>query len=93
MSKLLDIMKSAFYVHFEECRDGALWYVVSYGAEDAELEAEQFAFRIPLTDVSGAVFPAMDENPKYYQRWIREQLEANAAEAQMIAQARAEWNP
>lgn len=98
MSKLLDIIKTAFYVHFEECRDGALWYSVTYGVSDNAVYGEsalenavQYAFRIPLEDVAGAVFPATDENPKYYMRWIRKQLEVDAEQKKTIADAKAAW--
>lgn len=85
---LIQILKTLQAVQFVECRDGYLWY-----AAICNPAWSQF-FRIPLEDTVGAVFPRDDyENPRYYQRWIRKEMELQQAEAAAIAKAKAEWDP
>ena len=88
MRTLLETMKAAKEITFVECLGGNLWYrlVCHDGLSGWDLK-----FRIPLDEVAGGVFPARDIECKYYQRWIRKELELQKAENEMIEKARAEW--
>jgi hypothetical protein len=93
MRSLLEVMKSAVYVHFVECRDKCLWYDLAC-ADDVCVRPEwTLRFRIPLEDTLGGTFPSGDAGCGYYQRWIRQELELQKKEAAMVAQAREEWKP
>jgi hypothetical protein len=50
-----------------------------------------YSFPIPLHDTAGAVFPAWDDKPLFYMRWIRKEMERRQVEAAEIAKAKEDW--
>lgn len=80
------------HVFFVECRDKCLWYDL-YQTDGYAVDPKlTLRFRIPLEDTLGGTFPSTDDNPRYYQRWIRQELELQKKVAATIAQARVEWS-
>ncbi len=91
---LVDVIKSLISVNFVECRDGFLWYDAHCADESHRRPEWTLRFRIPFEDTAGGVFPSAEyDNCRYYQRWIRKELELYKIEQAAIAKAKAEWEP
>ncbi len=93
MRSLLEVMKSAEHLDFVECRDGALWYILTCSDKTECSPIPAILFRIPLEDVAGGTFPASTDECGYYMRWIRKELLLQKEEQEMIAKAKEEWKP
>jgi hypothetical protein len=90
---LSEVMKTVMYVVFAECRDNCLWYDAMCADEKSARPDWTLRFRIPLEDVAGATFPAMDIQRIYYMRWIRKELLLYKEEQETIAKAKEDWEP
>lgn len=72
-------------VHLLRVEDGDLVYMLT-NAQNAEL----LTFPVPAADLRGATFQLTD-TPKVFMRWIRRELERRTQAAELIEQARKEW--
>lgn len=80
---------------FVKYQDGRLWYQIVWTFEDLDNGGRDrrpviFDFPIPVDDAGGGEFGTI-EKPITLMRWARKEIERLNSEAEMIAQAKAEW--
>ncbi len=90
MRSLLEHIKHADWVEFNFADSAGLHYTLFCATSDQD--QWDLDFTIPLADIPGGTFPKVDNQPKHYQRWIRQALEVKAEEEKMIARAKEEWS-
>lgn len=93
---VLEIIKQTAEVRLNRVDNGELVYdCVSHTDADSPnffTKSVIFMFTVPKEDQLGATFPLYDTKVTFYMRWIRKEVARLAEEAEMIAQAKRDWD-